>query len=198
MTYSVILFFFDGRVEHQLRETIMLAELAIANAAFSVIKETVQNGGDIFAAGSKIFEYFDAKSTISKKVQENGGKSDLEEFMALEQLKEQEAQLKQMMIYQGRGGLWDDWLAFQVQAKKKRENAEREARLKKQKIIERIKNTIMITVISVMGIFALALIIWIILLSTGHSKIPKFSYNEEITRTVFYNREILKTEEIHV
>ena len=29
----------------------MLAELAIANAAFAVIKETVANGGDIMAAG---------------------------------------------------------------------------------------------------------------------------------------------------
>jgi hypothetical protein len=39
----------------------MLAELAIANAAFGVIKETIANGGDIMAAGSHIFKFFDNK-----------------------------------------------------------------------------------------------------------------------------------------
>jgi hypothetical protein len=128
----------------------MLAELAIANAAFSVIKETVQNGGDIFAAGQKVFDYFNAKSTIQKKAQEGGMKSDLEEFMALEQLKQQEAELRQMMIYQGRGGLWDDWLKFQVDARKKREEAERQERIKKHKRIEALKTVGLVTLLVVM------------------------------------------------
>jgi hypothetical protein len=33
----------------------MLAELAIANAAFAVIKEDVANSGDIMAAGESLF-----------------------------------------------------------------------------------------------------------------------------------------------
>jgi hypothetical protein len=61
--------------------------------------------------------------------------------MALEKLKQQEAELRQMMIYQGRGGLWDDWMQFQVEARKKREKAEAEARLKRQKRIEALKTT---------------------------------------------------------
>lgn len=32
----------------------MIAELMAANAAFAVIKETVQNGGDIMAAGRRV------------------------------------------------------------------------------------------------------------------------------------------------
>jgi len=106
----------------------MLAELAIANAAFAVIKEAVQNSGDIMNAGQALFDYFDTKSVIQKKANEKGGtnKSDLEEFMALEQLKKQEAELKEMMIYQGRGGMWQDWLQFQAQAKQRREEAEKE------------------------------------------------------------------------
>jgi hypothetical protein len=35
----------------------MLAELAVANAAFAVIKETVANGGDIMAAGQHMFKF---------------------------------------------------------------------------------------------------------------------------------------------
>jgi hypothetical protein len=59
----------------------MLAELAIANAAFAVIKETVANGGDIMAAGQHIFKFFDSKSDIAKKANQSG--SDSEAFFAL-------------------------------------------------------------------------------------------------------------------
>ena len=100
----------------------MLAELAIANAAFAVIKETVQNGGDIMAAGQKLFDFFDNKSAIQKKASSG---NDMEAFAALEQIKTNEAELKRMMVYHGRAGLWDDWLKFQKEAKQKREAAER-------------------------------------------------------------------------
>jgi hypothetical protein len=130
----------------------MLAELAIANAAFSVIKEAVANSGDIMAAGESLFKYFDSKAEIQKKAASKGGseRGDLEEFMALEKLKKQEEELREMMIYQGRAGLWTDWLKFQLEAKKKREAAEREKVLRKQRIIGRIKDIAMIILIVVL------------------------------------------------
>ena len=130
----------------------MLLELAAANAAFAVIKEAVQNSGDIMAAGESLFKYFDNKAVIQKKANEKGGsdRGDLEEFMALEQLKKQEEELREMMIYQGRAGLWTDWLKFQLEAKKKREAAERERVLKKQRFIDRIKDIGMIILIIVL------------------------------------------------
>jgi hypothetical protein len=130
----------------------MLAELALANAAFSVIKEAVANSGDIMAAGESLFKYFDSKAEIQKKAAAKGGsdRGDLEEFMALEQLKKQEEELREMMIYQGRAGLWTDWLKFQLEAKKKREAAEREKRLRKQRIIGRIKDIAMIILIVIL------------------------------------------------
>jgi hypothetical protein len=140
----------------------MLAELAAANAAFSIIKETINNGGDILAAGQHLFGYFDNKAAIQKKAKEGGMKSDLEEFMALEQLKKQEAELRNMMIYQGRGGMWDDWMQFQVEARKKREKAEAEARLKRQKRIDALKTTGMVILLIAMlgGIgFIIAMIV---------------------------------------
>jgi hypothetical protein len=102
----------------------MLVELAAANAAFAVIKETVQNGGDIMAAGAKLFDYFDNKNAIQKKADNS---NDMEAFAALEQIKHNEAELKRMMVYHGRAGLWDDWLEFQKQAKHKRIAAEKAA-----------------------------------------------------------------------
>jgi hypothetical protein len=128
----------------------MIAEIMLANAAFGAIKETIQNGGDLISAGQKLFDYFDAKSTIQKKAREGGMKSDLEEFMALEKLKQQEAELKQMMIYQGRGGMWDDWQQFQVEARKKREKAEAEAKVKRMKRIDALKTFGMVTLLVVM------------------------------------------------
>ena len=130
----------------------MLAELAVANAAFAVIKEAVANSGDIMAAGESLFKYFDTKAEIQKKASAKGGsdRGDLEEFMALEKLKKQEEELREMMIYQGRAGLWTDWLKFQLEAKKKREEAERQKVLKKQRFIQRIKDVFMIILVVVL------------------------------------------------
>jgi hypothetical protein len=136
----------------------MLLELAAANAAFAVIKEAVQNSGELIQAGKAVFDYFDNKSKIQEKVvaTPDHKRSDIEEFFALEQLKKQEQELKEMFIYQGRPGLWDDWQQFQVQARHRREEAAREAiklaQEKKQKrkdIIESILLGFWITVLAV-------------------------------------------------
>jgi hypothetical protein len=130
----------------------MLAELALANAAYSVIKEAIQNSGDLMAAGDSLFKFFDAKSELQKKANKNGGsdREDLEGFAALEEIKKQEADLKRTMIYSGRPGLWDDWLQFQSNAKRKREEAERQKVLKRQRIIDRIKDIAMIGLIIIL------------------------------------------------
>jgi hypothetical protein len=106
----------------------MLVELAAANAAFAVIKEAVQNSGDLMNAGQALFSYFDQKSAIQKKYEDkakNSKSNDMEEFFALEQLKKQETELRETMQYLGRAGLWEDWLKFQKEAKHKRIAAEK-------------------------------------------------------------------------
>lgn len=102
----------------------MLAELAAANAAFSIIKQTIANGKEIFDAGTAASSYFDNKNKIQRKLRQKGNRSDIEEFFALEKMKQQEEELKQMMIYAGRPGLWDDWLKFQSEAKRERDRRE--------------------------------------------------------------------------
>ena len=114
----------------------MLAELAAANAAFAVIKTAVQNGKDIAAAGSAIANFVGAKEDLQRKASKKGGGSDLEEFMALEQIREQEEQLKQIMIYAGRPGLWGDWQRFQAKARIARREAEVAAAKHRQKMID--------------------------------------------------------------
>ena len=114
----------------------MLAELAAANAAFAVIKTAVQNGKDIASAGNAIAQFVGAKEKLQKKSQKKGGGSDLEEFMALEKIREQEDQLKQIMIYAGRPGLWGDWQRFQAKARVARREQEEAAARKRKKIFE--------------------------------------------------------------
>lgn len=114
----------------------MLAELAAANAAFAVIKQAVQNGKEIAAAGNAVAEFVGAKEKLQAKAQKKGGGSDLEEFMALEQLRSREEELKTIMIYAGRPGLWHDWQKFQAKARVARREAEIAAAHRRKKIIE--------------------------------------------------------------
>lgn len=114
----------------------MLAELAAANAAFAVIKQAVSNGKEIAAAGNAIAEFVGAKEKLQAKAQKKGGGSDLEEFMALEKIREQEEQLKQIMIYAGRPGLWADWQRFQAKARIARREAEVAASKRRKKMID--------------------------------------------------------------
>ena len=114
----------------------MLAELAAANAAFAVIKQAVSNGKEIAAAGSAIAQFVGAKEKLQAKAAKKGNGSDLEEFMALEQIKEREDELKQMMIILGRPGLWNDWQKFQAKARVARREAEIAATARRKRIVE--------------------------------------------------------------
>ena len=111
----------------------MIAEIAAANAAFQVIKTAIKNSGEIASAGKAIVDYFSATSKIEEEVKKTPERkrSDLEEFLALEQLRKQEQELKELLIYSGRPGLWDDFQAFRVKARQNREAEEREV-LRKQ------------------------------------------------------------------
>ena len=141
----------------------MLAELAIANAAFGVIKETIANGGDIMAAGQHIFKFFDNKSKLVQKASQSG--SDSEAFFALEQIKQHEAALQELFIYQGRPGLWDDWLKFQAEAKRKREAENRQivlAQMKRKELMWAWINGFLIIASVVTGVVIVAGLIWLV------------------------------------
>lgn len=137
----------------------MLAELAAANAAFAVIKNAISNGRELSQYAGKIGEIVGAKESLQRKVNKKKAthqSTDFEEFMALERVKEQEDELKQIMIYCGRPGLWQDWVRFQVEARKARREAEE---ANKRKIQWWIEVTI-ISVAMIVGVAALALFIW--------------------------------------
>ena len=113
----------------------MLAELTIATAAFKTVKTFISEGKELYDMGEQLYSYFDAKSSLQKAVNKSNksDKSDLEEFLALEKIKAQEDELRQLMIYTGRPGMWTDWLKFQAAASQRREEERKEIARKKAK-----------------------------------------------------------------
>ena len=143
----------------------MLAEIAAANAAFAVIKSAIQNGREIADVAHKVGEYVNATETLRKKGEKRKrkGHSDLEEFMHLEKLKQQEEELKQWMIYAGRPGLWGDWQRFQAEARKNRLAAIERQKRKRQQLLEIIG----ISVVAILvGSAVVGLIVWMIYLKS--------------------------------
>ena len=148
----------------------MLAELAAANAAFAVIKQVVINGGELLQAADQVSTWFDTKASLQKEVNNAASKgeehkNDLEEFFALEKLRAQEAELKQLMIYHGRAGMWSDWQAFQAEQAKKRVEARREQeraaarkRVRQQELFEYFFAVILV-VTTLSGVVWLVLVI---------------------------------------
>jgi hypothetical protein len=145
----------------------MLAELAAANAAFSIIKQTVQNGRELQDASGAILKYVGAREELSrrakKKKKPGVQSSDLEEFMALEKLKQQETQLKEIMIWSGRPGLWQDWQKFQAQARKSRRVQEALAKKRREEFIQAV-TIIFGILVGVTGVFGL--VFWALFLRT--------------------------------
>lgn len=146
----------------------MLAELAAANAAFAIIKQAVSNGRDLANAGSAIADFVGAKEELRRKGEKKkrspfSGGGDLEEFMALEKIKEQEEQLREMMVWAGRPGMWADWQKFQTEARKARQKAEAARARRKKKIIE----VTLLTLLGIVGLGVLGFIGWFLYLGAS-------------------------------
>ena len=142
----------------------MLAELAAANAAFSVIKTALANGKELSALGSRVFDYFDSKAKLQEKATQKGGGSDMEEFMALEQLKQQEEELRERMVYAGRPGMWTDWVKFQAAAARKRREEAEAAKREKARRAARLAQLTEYIALGMASVILSALIIYGIIL----------------------------------
>ena len=106
----------------------MLEMLMVANSAFAVIKQTLENGKDIASAGSAISRFVSAEDQLQKDLHRKrnsiwtnlSGKTDndLEEFMALEQIRQKNDKLREYMQLYGRANLWNDYQAYCAEARK--------------------------------------------------------------------------------
>jgi len=134
----------------------MISELMIANQCFDVLKKTVMNGRDIMSAGKAISKFVQAeeelqargnakKNSIWRRIGGSDG-SDLEEFMALEQIAAKKAELRSMMQLYGRGGMYNDFVRFQAEQRKKRQEAIEDQRKRRQRLVHGVLATLAIIV----------------------------------------------------
>jgi predicted house-cleaning noncanonical NTP pyrophosphatase (MazG superfamily) len=124
----------------------MLAELAAANAAFGVIKSFISNGKELSGCAKQISDFVFAKEGLEKKAKQK-----------------KEEELKQMMIYLGRPGLWQDWQEFQAEARKSRRYQEKMAQKRQEEIIEYVGYSIGFIII----VFFAGLAAWFVAKWTG-------------------------------
>jgi len=134
----------------------MLEMLMVANSAFAIIKQTLENGKDIASAGSAISNFVGAEEKLRQDLHKKKnsiwtnmlGKqdNDLEEFMALEQIRVKQEKLREYMQLYGRANLYKDYVQFCADARKSR----KEAMIKQQKRIEYIKETVMKIILSIL------------------------------------------------
>ena len=117
----------------------MLEMLVAANAAFAIIKKTLENGREISSAGSAIANFVGAEEKLQQDLNKKKnsiwsnflGKTDndLEEFMALESIRIKQEKLREYMQIYGRANLYTDYIQFCADCRVSR----KEARVKAQK-----------------------------------------------------------------
>ena len=139
-----------------------IAAVKIANEAIGAIKEFAGHINSIGEMGPQLTKLADAKEVIETKAK-NG---DMEAFFELEKIKNQEAEIKQLFIYSGRPGLWEDYQKFIANRKQLKENERKrieQAKARKRKQIKEWTIGIVVTLaaLSAVGIFGYILY-WLI------------------------------------
>ena len=141
-----------------------IAAIKIANEAIGAIKEFAGHCQSVGEMGKDLTKLADAKDELQKSAADG----DMEAFWALEDIKRHEAEVKQMFIYNGRAGLWDDYQKFIENRKTLRENERKRAEAKKLARKKAIQNGFLygavgVAILGVVG-GAVALLYWLITL----------------------------------
>lgn len=127
-----------------------IAAIKIANEAIGAIKEFAGHCQSVGEMGKDLTKLADAKEELQKSAKDG----DMEAFWALEDIKRHEAEVKQMFIYNGRAGLWDDYCKFIENRKTMRENEKKRIEAKKLARRKAIKTGLAITGVSLLVLTA--------------------------------------------
>ena len=138
----------------------MLEALALANGAYAIIKQTIENGREISSAGAAIAKFVSAEDQLQQDLHKRKnsiwtaflGKTDndLEEFMALEEIRRKKETLREFMQLYGRPNLYQDYLAYCSEARKKRKEAAIARKKKQQQLQDLILKIILGVLITAM------------------------------------------------
>ena len=139
-----------------------IAAIKIANEAVSAVKEMCGNIQSVGQMGPHLTKLADAKEELQKKADDGS----MEHFFELEKIRQQEAEIKQLFIYSGRAGLWDDYQRFMQTRKELKEKERKREEARKLAKKKAVKDALMYGAIGLftLGIVggAVALILYII------------------------------------
>jgi hypothetical protein len=130
----------------------MLAELAIANAAFQVIKQTLSNGKEIADAGSALTKYFGASQAIEQKAKLGTGDV-LAAYQAKQAIERQEKELEFMLNKQSLQGYYK-YCQFRDEFHKKQKAEAARQRVRNKKIKSNVETGFVVTLLTILFLAA--------------------------------------------
>ena len=130
----------------------MLAELAIANAAFQVIKQTLSNGKEIADAGSALTKYFGASQAIEQKAKLGTGDV-LAAYQAKQAIERQEKELEWMLNKQGLLGYYK-YQQFRDEFFEKQKAEAAKQRVRNKKIKSNVETGFLVTLLTMLFLAA--------------------------------------------
>ena len=130
----------------------MLAELAIANAAFKIIKTTLSNGKEIADAGSALTKYFGASQAIEQKAKLGTGDV-LAAYQAKQAIERQEKELEFMLNKQGLLGYYK-YQQFRDEFFKKQKTEAARQRVRNKKIKSNVETGFLVTLLTMLFLAA--------------------------------------------
>lgn len=136
----------------------MLAELAAFTAAAKTVAKCIQAGRELSSVATSIGKMAESKDALQTRLSKKKNRTlsstetEFEEFMALEEIRQREEDLLKLMVYQGRVGLKDDFIKFQVENRRQRKEAELAAKRAQQE-----RNETILAIAGIAGMFFLTL-----------------------------------------
>ena len=139
-----------------------IAVIQLANEAINGIKELAGHVTSVGQMGKHLTKLADAEEEIQRKADAGC----MDHFWALEDIKKKNYEIKQMFIYAGRPGLWEDYQTFIKNRKQLKENARKREALRKARRKRLIKEwslgiTVAVAALSAIGI-GVYILYWII------------------------------------
>jgi hypothetical protein len=139
-----------------------VAAIKLANEAIGAIKEFAGHVTSVGEMGTHLTKLADAKESLEKRAKQG----DMNCFFELENIRTREAEIKNLFIYSGRPGLWEDYQKFITNRKQLKENERKRIAAQKARRLTLIKDwsigiAVTVATLSVVGICAY-FIYWII------------------------------------
>ena len=145
---------------------LVLETLAAANAAYSIIKKSLEAGREVNDIVGHVGKFLTAEDELKEAVKRKksnpitaitgGAEGDWAEFQALEDLKSKRKELESWCRLYAPSGTWDRWQFFQAEARK----ARRAAQKQKQKEREEMFEAITLAVSGLLALGGIGALIW--------------------------------------